>query len=218
VKTFKQYITETFDTPVVLSKPIIQKDKNHNTNFHRYNISGKQTGGPRGVVQITRKPGSPSAYVNFDFNDRVSAKNTKIKPTNVALSSLAHVHAALQHHINTHDEPTTHIRYDTDSPRRDRAYKMIGRRLGVRMTNDSAKNIAGPFGILTDIDERGSRIKSPAIKQQYYARVADSLTKRGKRSKGHKRAAEMLNNEMKWRAKQRLMRAIHGIPDISMDM
>jgi hypothetical protein len=202
VKTFKQYITETFDTPVVLSKPIIQKDKNHNTNFHRYNISREQTGGPRGVVQITRKPGSPSAYVNFDFNDRVSARKTKIKPTNVALSSFAHVHAALQHHINTHDEPTTHIRYDTDSPRRDRAYKMIGRRLGVRMTNDSAEDTAGSFGIVTDIEERGSRIKSPAIKQQYYDRVADSLTKRGKRSKDHKKAAEMLAYDMKWRDKR----------------
>ena len=154
--------------------------------------------------------------MNFDFNDKVSAKNTKIKPTNVALSSFAHVHAALQHHINTHDEPTTHIRYDTDSPRRDRAYKVIGRRLGVRMTNDSAKNIAGPFGILTDIDERGSRITSPAIKQQYYDRVTDSITKRGKRSKDHKRAAEMLNHDLKWRAKQRLLRAVHGISDIEM--
>ncbi len=202
MKTFKQYITETFDTPVVLSKPIIQKDKNHNTNFHRYNISREQTGGPRGVVQITRKPGSPSAYVNFDFNDKVSARKTKIKPTNVALSSFAHVHAALQHHINTHDEPTTHIRYDTDSPRRDRAYKMIGRRLGVRMTNDSAEDTAGSFGIVTDIEERGSRIKSPAIKQQYYDRVADSLTKRGKRSKDHKKAAEMLAYDMKWRDKR----------------
>ena len=212
MKTFKQYITETFDTPVVLSKPIIEKDKNHNTNFHRYNISREQTGGPRGVVQITRKPGSPSAYVNFDFNDKTSARKTKVKPTNVALASFAHVHAALQHHISTHNEPTTHIRYDTDSPRRDRAYKMIGRRLGVRMTNGLANDIAGSFGILNDIEERGSRIKSPAIKQQYYDRVADSLTKRGKRSKGHKRAAEMLTYEMKWRAKERLMRAINGIP------
>ena len=218
MKSFKQYISETFDTPVVVSKPIIEKDKNRNTNFHRYNISRKQTGGPRGVVQITRKPGSPSAYVNFDFNDKASATKTKIKPTNVALSAFAHVHAALQHHINTHDEPTTHIRYDTDSPRRDRAYKVIGRRLGVRMTNDSAKNIAGPFGILADIDERGSRIKSPAIKKQYYARVADFITKRGKRSKDHKRAAEFLNYRVKWRDNQRLLRAIHGTPDISMDM
>ena len=205
MKTFKQYITETFDTPVVLSKPIIEKDIPRKTNFHRYKISRKQTGGPRGVVQITRKPGSPSAYVNFDFDNRASARWTKVKPTNVALASFAHVHAALKHHISTHDEPTTHIRYDTDSSRRDRAYKMIGKRLGLRMTNDSAKSIAGPFGILTDIAERGSRIKSSKTKLQYYDRVADSLTKRGKKSKDHKRAAEMLNYERSWRLK-------HNIP------
>jgi len=203
MKSFLQYITEIFDKPIKAVKPVIRQVKNdwysdkptHTT--HRYNLTGKQTGGPRGMVNIVRKINKPSAYVEFVFGNNVTARRKKVLPTKVALQALGHVMAAVKHHIDTHDGQTTEITYSANSPRRDRMYKMIGKRLGIPMKNEMAAEVRGSWGMTRDILERGSRIGSVKKRKEYLERVRGVLQKQGKKSKIKKHAAEDLGNYVK---------------------
>lgn len=188
--TFRQYITEIFDTKLKAPKPIIRKEGDGTT--HRYNLPGKLTGGPRGVVQVIRQAGKPSAYVSFDFNSSESARRKKVLPTKVAVQALGHVLAAVKHHVDTHGDKTTQITYDADSPRRDRMYKMIGKRLNIPMKNLMPEYAKGASGMNRDILERGSRIGKVSDKKEYFKRVVSNLKARGKRSKVHRAAASNL--------------------------
>lgn len=203
MKSFLQYITEIFDKPIKAVKPVVRKIKNdwfsdgptHTT--HVYNLTGKQTGGPRGVVRIVRKVNKPSAYVEFEFGGDSSARRKKVLPTKVAIRALGHVMAAIKHHVDTHDVPTTQITYSATSPRRDRMYKMIGKRLGIGMKNEMAREVKGPWGMNRDILERGSRIGSVKKREEYLKRVKAVLKNRGKKSKISKYAAQGLEHYIK---------------------
>lgn len=189
--SFRQYITEIFDKPRKAPKPVIRTK--YGATTHRYNLPGKLTGGPKGVVQIIRHPGQSSAYVSFDFNDSNTARRKKVLPTKVALQALGHVLSSVKHHVDTYGGKTTQIHYDADSPRRDRMYKMIGRRLGISMKNQMPKSSLGQWGISRDIKERGSRIASLEKRKEYFKRVVNNFRKRGKRSPMHKAAAAHLD-------------------------
>lgn len=206
MKSFLQYITEIFDKPIKAVKPVVRKvyqvtndwnsgEPTHTT--HTYNLTGKQTGGPRGVVRIVRKVNKPSAYVEFEFGGDSSARRKKVLPTKVAIQALGHVMAAVKHHVETHDVPTTQITYAANSPRRDRMYKMIGKRLGIPMKNEMAQEVKGPWGMNRDILERGSRIGSVKKREEYLKRVKGVLKNRGKKSKVSKYAAQGLDPYIK---------------------
>jgi len=188
MRSFKEYITEIFDEPIEAVNPVIRKvrDPSGKVTYMKYGykLTAEQTGGPRGMVQIIRKLNTPSAYVEFDFGRTHlafgSARRKKVLSTKVALQTLGHVMSSVNHHINTHDGPTTHITYYTDSPRRDRMYKMIGKRLGISMTNKfSATDLKGSWGINNDILERGSRIGSVKKRKEYFEKASGVLQKQG---------------------------------------